>query len=268
MGDEPNPFMPRRDAGSENPYVTYAQRMAGTDEATGGGPAGGGHGFAKPPLWSPWYGIGFGSAIVRCFRKTFIFHGRASRGEYWWIWLFGVIVAAATGIAAYGIGSAIGLNGDGDTFSDTPLYDFVSNAVMVAQIILFLPNLSLSIRRLHDENLRGWWVILPTVLSVGAFVVSLAVVIISSLAGGDSAADGMQTIVVTVLTLIVLSLLSFLVSVVLMIMPSDPRGVRFDRMPTPTSASENPPVPRSSQPSRQPIRQPVQPSSRQPQPKA
>ena len=35
-----------------------------------------------PPLDWPWYGIGFGAAVKRFFKKYATFSGRASRGEY------------------------------------------------------------------------------------------------------------------------------------------------------------------------------------------
>ena len=50
-----------------------------------------------PPLDWPHYGIGFGGAISRGFKKYARFDGRASRGEYWWWTLFtggvGIVLA-------------------------------------------------------------------------------------------------------------------------------------------------------------------------------
>ena len=50
-----------------------------------GGPGG------EPPLWAPWYGISFPKAFGRFFKKYVVFHGRASRSEFWWVVLWSVI---------------------------------------------------------------------------------------------------------------------------------------------------------------------------------
>nr|WP_274607622.1 DUF805 domain-containing protein [Bifidobacterium miconis] len=160
------------------------------------------------------------------FRKTFVFHGRASRGEYWWAWLFGMLVqAVCIAIASVamlwaGVGTAV-------------WDDAGTVAQLVCWLLLFLPDLSLSVRRLHDENLRGWWVILPTALQLGAFAAFFAVLFVGGMidgyAGGD---DGsLQVTVVATLTMLGMLLLALLASVLLMILPSDSRGARFDRPP-------------------------------------
>jgi uncharacterized membrane protein YhaH (DUF805 family) len=41
-------------------------------------------------LDQPWYGIGFVDAIKRVFKKYITFSGRASRGEYWW-WILALV---------------------------------------------------------------------------------------------------------------------------------------------------------------------------------
>ncbi|WP_035140949.1 DUF805 domain-containing protein [Bifidobacterium biavatii] len=203
-----------------NPYVTYAQYAQSQRVGASASDA------RRPALWEPWYGIGFRAATVRMFRKTFVFHGCASRGEYWWAWLFGMLVqAVCIAIASVamlwaGVGTAV-------------WDDAGTVAQLVCWLLLFLPDLSLSVRRLHDENLRGWWVILPTALQLGAFTSFFAVLFVGGMidgyAGGD---DGsLQVTVVATLTMLGMLLLALLASVLLMILPSDPRGARFDRPP-------------------------------------
>lgn len=186
----------------------------------------------KPPLWAPWYGIGFGQAIVRFFRKAFVFHGRASRGEYWWIWLFTVLVVLAVGALAGGVAALLGMRFDIDAnLEDSPVGMVIDQATTIAQLVLCIPSLSLSVRRLHDENRRGWWVLLPIVMMVGAFVALLAVLIAGDVLSGTVDRDDYtaQTVVVAMLVFFGMYLLSMLSSVILMVGPSDPRGARFDR---------------------------------------
>lgn len=79
-------------------------------------------------------------------------------------------------------------------------------------------------RRLHDANLRGWWVVLPTVMQLGALLVGGSTAIASS-----AQALSVQTMAIAQLALLALLLFATLLEVVLMVLPSDPRGVRFDK---------------------------------------
>ncbi|RSX53552.1 hypothetical protein D2E25_0875 [Bifidobacterium goeldii] len=191
--------------------------------------------IGKPPLWAPWYGIGFGQAIVRFFRKTFVFDGRASRSEYWWGWLFSILLGVSIALAAYGVGAAFGIAGsDSSSVADmvvasSPLGQIASNVLSMVQLLLFIPNLSLSVRRLHDQNRRGWWVILPIIALIVGLIVMIATIIVMAIAGGDSEVSYNQAVVVSVLVFSGFYLLSELVSIMLMIGASDPRGARFDK---------------------------------------
>ena len=49
-----------------------------------------------PPLEMPHYGISFGGAIARGFKKYATFTGRASRSEFWRFGLFTNLVAIAS----------------------------------------------------------------------------------------------------------------------------------------------------------------------------
>ena len=184
----------------------------------------------QPPLWAPWYGIGFWQAVVRFFRKTFIFHGRASRGEYWWVYLFTLLLTVAVCVIAGGIGSLMGYSfGTGPDAIDSPLSDVIDNAAIVAELVLWLPNLSLSVRRLHDENRRGWWMLLPILLQIATVIVTVAVFFAMAMTSDDSEGALAQTVIVTLLVFCGMSLLSMLVSIILMVGPSKPAGARFDR---------------------------------------
>lgn len=82
----------------------------------------------------------FGEAVQRAFQNYCNFSGRASRSEYWWFALFAFIA----GIAAQIVGGI---------FSDS-MAQILSSIVSLG---LFLPNLGLLFRRLHDNDHTGWW---------------------------------------------------------------------------------------------------------------
>ena len=86
----------------------------------------------------------FASAIKSGFNKYVGFSGRASRSEYWFWTLFTVIASLVAGV----IDGAIGLG-------------FVGAMVSLG---LFLPSLAVAVRRLHDLDRTGWWVLIAFTL--------------------------------------------------------------------------------------------------------
>ncbi len=98
-------------------------------------------------------GMGFGQAITTCFRKYAVFSSRASRSEYWFFALFEVLLMIATGVAdAFAIGNPSG------PFSG------------IASLIILLPALAVTVRRLHDTDRSGWWILIPLVPIIGSIV--------------------------------------------------------------------------------------------------
>jgi len=87
--------------------------------------------------------MGFGEAIKTCFRKYFTFSGRARRSEYWWFYLFTLLLGFAAGIidAILGTGTE-----DLGVFGAT------------ASLVTLIPSLSAQVRRLHDVGRSGWWI--------------------------------------------------------------------------------------------------------------
>jgi uncharacterized membrane protein YhaH (DUF805 family) len=85
----------------------------------------------------------FSDAVTACFRKYARFSGRASRSEYWFFFLFLVLM---NGVASILDAALFTLD-----FEDSgPFYTLVTFG-------LFLPSLAVGWRRLHDTNRSGWW---------------------------------------------------------------------------------------------------------------
>lgn len=77
--------------------------------------------------------------------KYFTFKGRASRAEYWWYTYFNVVLIGMLSQALEAI-PAVGTALTG-----------------VLYLVLTIPSLALTARRLHDRGLSGWWQALPWV---------------------------------------------------------------------------------------------------------
>ncbi len=85
------------------------------------------------------------------------FSGRARRKEYWMFLLFHLIVLIVAMLLDRMLGLSFGDVGYG------PIYSLYALAV-------FLPSLAVAIRRLHDTNRSGWWLLLAFIPIIGGIV--------------------------------------------------------------------------------------------------
>ena len=86
--------------------------------------------------------MNFGQAISTCFSNYATFSGRASRPEFWWFFLFQILVSIAASM----------------------LGDVVAGLVSLA---VLLPALAVGARRLHEIGKSGWWqLIMLTVIGL------------------------------------------------------------------------------------------------------
>ncbi|CAN5911568.1 DUF805 domain-containing protein [soil metagenome] len=84
-------------------------------------------------------------AVTTCFRKYVDFSGRASRSEYWWFFFayFGVAI----------VGRLIN-----------------QYIAVVVILIVLLPLIAVTVRRLHDIGKSGWMVLIGLIPVVGTLV--------------------------------------------------------------------------------------------------
>jgi len=99
--------------------------------------------------------MNFFEAISSGFRNYVGFSGRAMRSEYWYWFLFTILLAIVT----VGIDYAI--------FGDTMATSAVSPVNSIASLATFLPSLAVGIRRLHDRDQTGWWILLGLIPVIG-----------------------------------------------------------------------------------------------------
>jgi uncharacterized membrane protein YhaH (DUF805 family) len=93
----------------------------------------------------------FGEAVTSGFEHYAKFDGRASRPAYWWWVLFAILVGIAANIIDWTLG-------------------IVPVASAIVGLGLLLPNLSVSIRRLHDTGRTGWWILIGLIPLIGFIV--------------------------------------------------------------------------------------------------
>jgi len=88
----------------------------------------------------------FAQAIKTCFAKYADGTGRATRSEFWYFYLFYVIVWGAVRALPYPILGGLGI-----------FYFFKP----VMEVALIIPNIAASVRRMHDIDKSGWFVLIP-----------------------------------------------------------------------------------------------------------
>ncbi len=124
-----------------------------------------------PVLSRPLYGASFGQAVSRYFRKYATFTGRASRSEFWWVRLFLVVLSL---VVALPVSLIVGLTSE-RRFNGTLVYSPVGIAATIVAILiavaLLIPEIALTVRRLHDANYSGWYYLLALVPSVGGIII-------------------------------------------------------------------------------------------------
>lgn len=88
---------------------------------------------------------------IGCFKKYAEFDGRSRRTEYWMFILFNMIVSFVFGFidGMAATGGVIGL-----------LY----------VLVVFVPSIAVSIRRLHDAGHSGWWLLINLIPILGWIV--------------------------------------------------------------------------------------------------
>jgi uncharacterized membrane protein YhaH (DUF805 family) len=122
----------------------------------------------EPPLDHPWYGIGLVDAVKRVFQKYATFDGRASRGEYWW-W---VLVAGVIGFVLYILTAiAIAIPASNGQSSIGPVGVILIIVTVVFALAVIVPNIAVTVRRLHDAGYSGWFYLLVLIPSVGGIIV-------------------------------------------------------------------------------------------------
>ena len=96
----------------------------------------------------------FLESIKTCYRKFFDFSGRATKSEYWWFQLYAIIIYVM-------------------------LFFFQGDLVFVFSILSIantIPLWAAAVRRLHDTDKSGWFVLISFIPIIGLFIIYLLIV--------------------------------------------------------------------------------------------
>lgn len=89
------------------------------------------------------------------------FSGRARRKEYWYFYFINFLIS-------FGIGIVSGLAGFMKPGSGLALAS--SALIIIYSMAILIPSLAVGVRRLHDTNRSGWWLLIGFVPLIGAII--------------------------------------------------------------------------------------------------
>ncbi len=98
----------------------------------------------------------FGNAVQTCLKeKYFDFNGRARRSEYWWFALFSWVGTFVLSLL------------DNVVFGSASGYSILAT---IWGLAILLPSIAVGVRRLHDLDKSGWWLLLSLIPIIGFLI--------------------------------------------------------------------------------------------------
>ncbi len=90
-------------------------------------------------------------------KKYATFSGRATRAEFWYFTLFSIIITIVLTIIDEVMGTT------------TP-EGILGILGSIYGLLVFLPSLAIAVRRLHDINKSGWWILISLIPIIGSII--------------------------------------------------------------------------------------------------
>lgn len=91
-------------------------------------------------------------------KNAFMINGRMSRSDFWWAYLANILFAMVIGFV---LGFMDGILGK----------IFITNIILlVYYVAFFVGSLTAEIRRLHDTNRSGWFVLISLIPLIGSII--------------------------------------------------------------------------------------------------
>lgn len=124
------------------------------------------------------------------FRRYFDFSGRSRRKEYWMFVLLLLIVYALAGGLMFSGGLATLMAGGASGLAFSPAFWIGAGVAGIFVLFAIIPSVAVTVRRLHDRNLSGWWylgiIVLSALPKIG-FVGNIALLVLMCLPGDRGA---------------------------------------------------------------------------------
>ncbi|WP_288818097.1 DUF805 domain-containing protein [uncultured Micrococcus sp.] len=163
--------------GAQHP--PYGQGPGAAPAYAGYGYGGPGYGMT-PPSTQPGTSVGPVGALKLFFKKYFQFHGRSRRSEYWWMAMWYTLLY----VMFFLLFALVMVTMSEATATGSELSNGGAAMIMVLLLLLgvvflgtVIPNIALTVRRLHDANLSGFFYFLSFIPYLGGFAVLVMAVL-------------------------------------------------------------------------------------------
>lgn len=106
--------------------------------------------------------VGMFRALQLFFKNYVNFKGRSKRSEYWWMFLWNIILSIALIVILVAIAAGAGMTLSSRNFRG-PAVGFLVAFVIVVLVIglaIIVPTVSLTVRRYRDAGISPWWLLL------------------------------------------------------------------------------------------------------------
>ncbi len=122
--------------------------------------------------------MSFVDAIAAGFKNYFNFKGQASRSEFWYWVLFTILLSLVLGTIETVIWPAAPIDSENLEEVLSATLSAPTPLTSLANLVLFIPGLSVTARRFHDAGFSGKWLLLllvPVAYSIFAVVGLVAI---------------------------------------------------------------------------------------------
>ena len=109
------------------------------------------------------------NTVKETFKRYFQFRGRSDRREFW-TWVIALLAVSAPVVCVLAVIAFLFGNTAGH-----PVAEGVFHAIIVFLglfwLVIFLPSLTVSVRRLRDAGLSPWYLLIPAIMCIITFLV-------------------------------------------------------------------------------------------------
>ena len=102
--------------------------------------------------------MSFFDSVILAFFNYFNMTGRATRSEFWWFFLFCILLyLLALSLSIEDLQFILTETNIVDQNASELAFTFLTSWFGIAFLITLIPQITISVRRFHDLNKSGWW---------------------------------------------------------------------------------------------------------------
>jgi uncharacterized membrane protein YhaH (DUF805 family) len=125
--------------------------------------------------------------MILPFKRYADFTGRSRRMEYWMFTLLNLIVGIILAVVVFGTAGLADMS-DPDANPDgfAALFGGAGLLFLLYFAVILIPSIAVSVRRLHDRDMSGWWYlgfIVGSMIPFVGFLISIAFLVLMLLPG-------------------------------------------------------------------------------------